>query len=189
MKQLVVLLSLCVWLALGVQARSTTLPDACGDDKVQFNVKTEKNHPAPKPPDAGKAQVVFIDAFEKDACQGCGTPTSRIGVDGAWVGAAKGDSYFAIDVTPGEHHLCADWQSMSGRFRASKVALSSFSAEAGKVYYFEASFKSTPGAVYGMPNGPVTSTPILSLDLKQLSDDEGRYRVKVSALATATQKK
>ena len=40
-----------------------------------------------------------------------GAATVRIGMDGAWVGADKRDSYFVLDVSPGLHHLCASWQS------------------------------------------------------------------------------
>ena len=48
-------------MVIAVQARATTLPDACGDDKIKFDVKTEKSKTAPLPPAAGKAQIVFID--------------------------------------------------------------------------------------------------------------------------------
>lgn len=183
--KLVVFFCACLGLRSDFQACGATLPDACGSDKIQFNVKTAKDQLAPAPPAAGKAQVVFIEFLDKDACAGCGTPTSRIGMDGRWAGATKGISYFNFDVAPGNHHLCADWQSMSGKFRSSKVAVASFTAEAGKVYYFEVGIKSRLGAVYGPPNGPVTSSPILSLDLKQIELDEGKYRVKISPRATA----
>jgi hypothetical protein len=176
----------CFGLGLGFQAWCATLPDACGSDKIQFDVRTAQNQPAPAPPAAGKAQIVFVEFLDKDACMGCGTPTTRIGMDGKWVGATKGISYFAIDIAPGDHHLCADWQSMNGKFRESKVDVAELSAEAGKVYYFRVGISSTPGAVYGPPNGPVTSTANLSLDLKQIGGDEGKYRVKISRRATAS---
>jgi hypothetical protein len=181
-------LSISFGMTLGFQAWGATLPDACGDDKIQFNVKTARNQPAPASPAAGKARIVFVEALDKDACQGCGTPTSRIGMDGAWAGATRGISYFTIDVAPGDHHLCADWQSMSASFRSSKVGMASFSAEAGNVYYFEIGITSTPGSVYGSSSGGVHSDPDLSLNLKQLSDDEGKYRVKISPVATAIPK-
>jgi hypothetical protein len=40
--------------------------------------------------------------------------TVRIGLDGTWAEASHGKSYFAFSVTPGEHHLCANWQSVIG---------------------------------------------------------------------------
>lgn len=60
MKQAMAAFLFCVLFVLGNQLRATTLPDACGDDKVQFDVKTAKNQPSPAPPAAGKAQIVFI---------------------------------------------------------------------------------------------------------------------------------
>lgn len=175
----------CLVLGPAFQAWCATLPDACGNDRIQFDVKTAKGQPAPAPAAAGMAQLVFVQFLDKDACLGCGTPTSRIGVDGKWAGATRGISYFTMEIAPGEHHLCADWQSMSSRFRESKAAVASFTAEAGMVYYFQVEIKSTPAAVYGSAHGAVTSSPALSIDLKQLSTDEGKYRVKVSPRATA----
>jgi hypothetical protein len=64
-------------------------------------------------------------------------PTVKVGVDGAWVGANKGDSYVFTSVAPGEHHMCVNWQSgiltPSGLF-----AMANFTAETGKTYYFRA---------------------------------------------------
>jgi hypothetical protein len=164
--------------------RATTLPDACGDDKIQFDVKTAKNQPAPVPPSAGKSQIVFIEAMDKNlACWSCGTPSSRFGMDGAWVGATKGDSYFFVDVDPGEHHLCADWQSAFGRLKK-MVGMADFVAEAGKTYYFEARVKIKE---HNYGTGPGSSSEVdRDLAFAQASDDEGRYRVKASSLATAT---
>jgi len=33
----------CASMVIAVQARATILPDACGDDKIKFDVKTEKS--------------------------------------------------------------------------------------------------------------------------------------------------
>ncbi len=38
-------------------------------------------------------------------------PTVKWGVDGNWVGATQRDTYFYLSVDPGEHHLCAEWES------------------------------------------------------------------------------
>ena len=190
MKQTIGAIFLFVCLATGIQAHCTTLPDACGPDKIQFDVRTTKHAPAPAPPAAGKAQIVFVELVDKSnagACFGCSF-TTRVGVDGAWVGANKGKSYFTVAVDPGEHHVCTDWQSISGRVRGN-VGVASFSAEAGKVYYYQVTIRSTPGPVFGPPNGAVVSAANWSLPLARLGDDEGRYRVKISALATAKQKK
>jgi len=184
--RLVVLL-LCASLLPAVQARAKTiLPDACGDDSVKFDVSTEKNQPAPAGPAEGKAQIVF---------SGKGGAVIRYGVDGTWVGANKGDSYFVVTVEPGVHHLCAGWQSISGRVEKN-VGVASFTAEPGKVYYFEAQ-----AGVYGGGGGyvaPATGPGVnsggggfvggsprtFSFTLTQLDEDTGKYRVKAWKLAT-----
>jgi hypothetical protein len=55
-------------------------------------------------------------------------------LDGAWVGANKNSSYFAVSVEPGEHHVCANVQSRRGH----PLGFVHFTAEAGRVYYFNA---------------------------------------------------
>jgi len=184
MKQLVATLSFCVCLAAGLCARCTTLPDSCGNDKTQFEVTTQKKQPAPAPPADGKAQIVFIEVVDRNlACWSCGSPTSRIGMDGAWVGANQGNSYFAIDVAPGEHHLCVDWQSAFGSLKQ-KVGMAEFTAEAGKTYYFEVKMKLKK---YDYGSGSNSSSDVdRDLSFAQVSDDEGQYRVKASALAAST---
>jgi hypothetical protein len=180
MKQLVAMLSFCVCLAAGLQARSTTLPDACGNDKTQFDVKTQKNQPAPAPPAEGKSQIVFIQFVDRNlGCWNCGSPTSRVGVDGAWVGANQGSSWFAMDVTPGEHHLCTDWQSALGTLKK-KVGMADFVAEPGKTYYFEVKMKLK---AYGSGD---SSDVDRDLNFAQVSGDEGKYRMQSSALAKST---
>ena len=187
MKQAMAALLFCVLFVLGNQLRATTLPDACGNDKVQFDVKTTKKQPPPAPPEAGKAQIVLIEALDKNlACWSCGTPTSRFGMDGAWVGATQGNSYFALDVAPGEHHLCVDWQSAFGSLKK-MVGMADFDAEAGKTYYFEAQVKLKEHS-YG--TGPDSSSEVdRHLTFEQVSVDEGKYRVKASSLAAATARK
>jgi hypothetical protein len=175
MKKRLLLLAVAVSLACSALARATVLPDACGDDKIKFDVKTQKDQPAPAAPDAGKAQIVFVEELDKTFCWGCSV-TTRYGMDGAWVGANHGDSYFTLDVAPGEHHLCADWQSAFGKLKK-KIGVISFTAEAGKVYYYEAK---------------VTQKQISkeyveqNLELTLLNEDEGKYRVKASAVSKSS---
>ena len=55
------LLLLCASLLAAVQAKAKTiLPDACGDDKIKFEVSTKKHQPPPASPADGKAQIIFI---------------------------------------------------------------------------------------------------------------------------------
>jgi len=62
-------------------------------------------------------------------------PTTRIGVDGTWVGASHGNSYFSFAVAAGVHHLCASWQSLAVIGAQDTSAAPHFTAEAGQVYY------------------------------------------------------
>ncbi|MGA2217269.1 MAG: hypothetical protein ABSG51_04235 [Terracidiphilus sp.] len=169
-------------MTLAVEAWATTLPDACGNDKVKFDVSTQKDQPAPGAPEPGMAQVVFVETFDQNIglCIGCKV-TTRVGLDGTWVGANKGNSYFALTVAPGEHHVCADWQSLIGKLKQ-KAGMASFTAEAGRVYYYEVKVKEEE---FG---GGKDSSFEYSLVLTPLSDDEGKYRVKAWELATSTPK-
>lgn len=179
-----VLLLLCASLIPAVQASAKTiLPDACGDDSVKFEVSTQKDQPAPAPPAAGKAQVVFIE----NENQGLGFgkhATVRYGMDGSWMGANNDNSYFVVNIDPGLHHLCASWQSSLGQLKKS-IDVASFTAEAGKVYYFAADIKITvvrgasgPGVTSGGGGGSV------DFGLAPLNEDEGKYRVKAWKLST-----
>jgi hypothetical protein len=59
----------------------------------------------------------------------------RIGLDGQWVGANHGNTYFYFPVDPGDHNFCANWQSSHGRLLKLSSAVS-LTAEEGQVYYF-----------------------------------------------------
>jgi hypothetical protein len=66
-----------------------------------------------------------------------GTPPTRFGVDGTWVGANGHRSYFFFPVEPGDHRLCISAQSKIQSVVNSTTAAISFTAEAGKAYYFQ----------------------------------------------------
>ncbi|MFY9854407.1 MAG: hypothetical protein WAK26_11085, partial [Terracidiphilus sp.] len=88
MKPALVILLLSASFAVAAQAWATTLPDACGDDKIKFDVKTEEGQHTPAPPPAGKALIVFIENDDKEiGCVALCEVTTRVGMDGAWVGA------------------------------------------------------------------------------------------------------
>ncbi len=95
-------------LATGLPLFATTLPDACGDDKVKFKVDRQKGQPAPTLPGSDKALIVFVEELDKNQPILGPPPTTRVGLDGAWVGANQGNSYFAIPIAAGEHHVCTD---------------------------------------------------------------------------------
>jgi hypothetical protein len=181
-------------LTVSVQAwaKSTVLPDSCGDDKVTFDVKIEKDQPPPPSPAEGKALIVFVQ--NSGARQWA--PPIRFAMDGAWVGATKGDSYFAVQVDPGEHKICTTLQPGFGknRYIQSSVEMASITAEAGKVYYFEAAVNVVRGASGSVAptmgangtmsgGGSVSGGGSISFALTQLTDDVGKYRLKAWKLS------
>lgn len=106
----------------------------CGAPDAKFDVKTDKTRHQLAPPDAGKARVIFIE--DDSNFESLPKPTTRAGLDGNWVGATHGNSYLYFSVDPGEHHLCASWQSMVVIGQGHEAAAAHFTAEAGGVYYF-----------------------------------------------------
>ena len=106
----------------------------CGKDDTKFDVKTDKSqHPFVKP-DAGKALVYFLQDDTNFLSNP--RPTTRFGLDGSWIGATHSNSYFYVSVDPGEHHLCAGWQSFVGLTTGQKTAAAQFDADAGGSYFF-----------------------------------------------------
>jgi len=105
---------------------------ACGNPNAQFDVKTESTLRG-YTPDPGKALVYFI---EKDAGAFFAGHT-RIGIDGHWVGATEGNSYFALSLDPGVHHICANTHMGKLWTANEETALAHFTAEPGAIYYFE----------------------------------------------------
>jgi hypothetical protein len=184
MKSTQVVLLVCGLLASASQIQpKTILPDACGDDGVKFEVTALKNAPAPAPPPDGKAQIVFVE----NESQGLGFgmhATIRYGLDGSWAGANNGNTFFIANVDPGEHHLCVSWQSALKMLKKS-IDVASFTAEAGKVYYYAANITIT--TVAGASGPGVTSGgggANIAFALAPLNEDEGKYRVKAWKLST-----
>ncbi|HET6841349.1 MAG TPA: DUF2846 domain-containing protein [Candidatus Angelobacter sp.] len=132
----------------------------CGPNEVQFDVKTDKKqHPLPQP-EPGKAMVYV---YEDDAAAVCigGCITTRVGVDGAWVGANQGRSYLFFSVTPGDHRVCSAWQS-SLKVRSQTGAAITHTAEAGKVYYIRTTLTDKQGfklKLIDSVNGPMQILP------------------------------
>jgi hypothetical protein len=181
-------------------ARAAVWPAACGKDDVQFKVKTDKKQSVPGAPEAAKAQIIFIEAVKGPF----GTaPVARFGIDGTWVGANRGTSYFVVSVDPGEHQLCASRQSAAQSERQD-VGKATVHAEAGQVYYYE--FKidrieigtrrrgdgGGAGMGAGLPSTPDMTARDLptmdSVDFSTLNDDDGRNLVKVASVSTSVPK-
>ncbi|MGO8758911.1 MAG: hypothetical protein ACLQG3_12380 [Terracidiphilus sp.] len=145
------------------------LASACGPAKASFKVDLDSAEHGPMPPEAGKAMVYFIhDTGIGYGGSTIGYPTTKYGVDGSWVGAGHGDSWFAVAVAPGEHHVCTTLQSS---FVDQRVELAHFTAEAGKTYFFRTRL--------------VMSRSVELLELERIDSDQGGYLISSFPLAKA----
>ena len=96
--------------------------------------------------------------------------STRVGIDGSWVGALKGPrAYLSVSVEPGEHHLCAMGHSRGW----SGVSLHSLKAETGMTYYF---------VVFVVGGFGVAESPY---SLSRADADEGKYLVAGARLSTS----
>jgi hypothetical protein len=153
----------------------TAVAPGCGAEDAKYDVKTDKGQHPMTQPDVGKALVVFI---EDDSDFGSTPkPTTRAGLDGGWVGATHGDSYFYFSVDPGEHHLCASWQRTVILGQGHKAAAAHFTAEAGKTYYFR------------VRNSWHREHGTARIDFTPLDSDEGLLLASKFALSTSHPKK
>ncbi|HLM83505.1 MAG TPA: hypothetical protein VK302_23105 [Terriglobales bacterium] len=146
---------------------------ACGPSNVKFDVKDDNSQHTVGQPEAGKALVYVIQEIGSINCIG-GCITTKIALDGAWVGANHHNSYFSFAVDPGERHLCANWQSHFARL-SQVVGLAHFTAEAGKVYFFR-----TRAIGYGGPT---------FFDIEPIDSDQGRLFVASIPLSISHPKK
>ncbi|MFZ0773342.1 MAG: DUF2846 domain-containing protein [Candidatus Sulfotelmatobacter sp.] len=160
MKSALVLMLLAV--SAFAQDHSPFVPGAaCGPRGTTFGVKRDESQHALAQPEPGKALVYFVQDIGELSCLGS-CWTTKIGLDGAWVGANERNSYFSVSVEPGEHHVCANEQSRIARL-SRLIAFTHFTAEAGKVYYFRTRV--------------IASTSEELLDMDPLDSDEARYLI------------
>jgi len=143
---------------------------ACGPANISFSVQLDDSQHTPAEPEPGKARVYFVH----DAGTGflAWYPTVKVAVDGTWVGANHGNSYFSVSVDPGEHHVCVNLQSS---VVAQRVELAHFTATAGSVYYYRTRL--------------VVSRSVELLQLEAIDSDQGQYLVELFPLAAAKPKK
>jgi hypothetical protein len=150
----------------------------CGPKKTQFDVKTTKvQPPAPKPGD--RAALVYVIEWmwlEPGINIDGAKPTTRVGVDGSWVGANHGDSYFFFPIDAGNHSICTDWQS-AFYARSGLASAADLVADAGGVYYFRVKVRD---ADHDRPG---------EVKIEQIDAAEGRLLVAASEFATSHQKK
>ena len=159
-----------------VQAQSGVFPAACGASDVKFDVKLDKSQHTLAQPETGKALVYF---FQDDNGPTFGEEpayTTRIGLDGAWVGADKNKSYFSVAVGPGEHHLCANFLRRRDIVPLrSPTELAHFRAEAGKIYYFR--------------TRRIADQSFVQLLLEPVDSDEGEYLISSYPLSVSQPRK
>jgi hypothetical protein len=148
----------------------------CGAANIEFNVKTDDKQRSAVQPDAAKAHVYFLQ--DDAAFLSRPRPTTRFGIDGAWVGATHSNSYFSITIDPGVHHLCASWQGFVGLGPQRKEAALHFTAEAGSDYYFRAKDIANP----------TEKMPAVVL-FKLVDSDEGKLLVSQFSFSTSSPKK
>jgi len=128
------LLALLLGCPAFAQSQASSALAGCGPGGVSFQVKTDKKQHPMISPGPGKALVYFIQ--DDSRFQSVPKPTTKVGLDGQWVGATHGNSYFYFLVDPGDHNLCTDWQSLTIVGGGRKSAAIHFTAEPGKTYDF-----------------------------------------------------
>jgi hypothetical protein len=148
----------------------------CGTDNTKFDVKSDRSQHPFLNPAPGKALIYFLQ--DNTYFESRPRPTSRFGIDGRWIGATQSNAYFYLSVDPGEHHLCADWQSFyivtaSGL----RSAAAHFTAESGGIYFFI------------VRNRFIREHGILGMKLEALDSDEAQLLMSRFALSTFHPKK
>jgi hypothetical protein len=159
---------LCVSLACAGPAATTVwaqdnvspqMQTACGPDQAKFEVQRQAHSHPTGTPESGRALVyVFGDSELDNTAIHIGGLITRVGLDGAWVGAYEHKSYTYFSVNPGEHRLCTSQQSSLKSRRDNNASAITFTAEEGKVYYFRT--QPTPASLARstasqVPNGEV----------------------------------
>jgi hypothetical protein len=164
--------------ATGSAAQGNPFMPGWGPASEKFELKTTPNTSQPDPaPVPGKALVYFVqdDRYFLSRPR----PTVKWGIDGAWVGATRSNTYFPLVVDPGEHHLCVQWQTAVIVSESRQTAVAHFNAEPGRVYYFRAQ------NLYLRDRDFSTA----AVNLEPVDSDEGALLASQSGLSIATLKK
>lgn len=107
---------------------------ACGPKGVHYDVMLDKAKHTLSTPKQGEALVYFVQDIGTRSPFGAGSAqVTVVGIDGAWVGANQNESWFAVPVEPGEHHVCV---SARTHVLGEVVEFANFTAEAGRTYFF-----------------------------------------------------
>ena len=142
------------------------IPSSCGPKDAGFNVKLDKSQHSLTQPDAGQARIYFIRE-EYDVVSGSAI---MFGIDGAWVGANHGTSYFSVSVDPGERHICVATQYRDREGEQLTVVLAHLQVEAGKTYFYR-------------------TRDYRYLQIDPIDSDEGKYLLTFFPLSVSSPKK
>lgn len=151
----------------------------CGPSNIHFEVKTNKNQHGIAQPEPGKALVYVIEEVTNPSAMTFGQATTRVGLDGNWVAANHGNSYVSFGVSPGEHRVCADWQSILKPLQKLSGA-ANLTADVGKVYYFRSEVR-IPWSGGADHHGDDQTGQVT---LRAIDDPEGQLLISKSASST-----
>jgi hypothetical protein len=171
MKATISLLFLLAATALAQNTTTTAAAPGCGTTDTRFEIKKDKSQHPSAPPEPGKAVIYFVE--DDTEFQAVPNPTTRIGLDGTWIGANHGNSYFYVSVEPGEHHICASWQGWRVLRTTPQSAAAHFTAEAGQSYYFT------------VKNTLLREIMIPKIELLPLDSDQGQLLASEFAFGTS----
>jgi Protein of unknown function (DUF2846) len=135
MPKLLLFVALIVASPAFAQDEAARVAAGCGPNEIQFDVKTSKKQHPKGELETGKALIYLFD--DRGGVLNIGpAPIPRVGVDGTWLGANKERSYFFFSVAPGSHNLCTSSKEPFESATNSTLAATTFTAEAGQIYYF-----------------------------------------------------
>ncbi|MEO8480752.1 MAG: DUF2846 domain-containing protein [Acidobacteriota bacterium] len=95
----------------------------CGPGNAKHEADTDKTrHPTPEPPPGMGVLYVVRPTMIGNKIQ------TKLAIDGQWVGVNRGNNYFFVTVSPGEHAICST---------AENTSVLSLRVEAGHIYYVQ----------------------------------------------------
>jgi len=132
MRKIMLLVLVCAAPVYGQNATADFRTAAgCGSEKTHYEVTLNPPDKGVIAPSAGKARIYVIEIVGTNTTG----VTTRVGVDGNWMGANTGQGYISFEVDPGSHNICADWQSIL-KVRQQDGGAMVMRVEAGGTYYF-----------------------------------------------------
>ncbi len=172
MRNIIFLVLVCAAPVYGQNATRDFRTDAgCGPQKTQYRVTLDAPDKGVIAPSPGKARVYVMEIVGSSNNTDTGI-TTRVGMDGNWVGANSGKGYISFEVDPGRHNICADWQSsIEARQRDGGAIV--MTAEEGETYYF----------VVGV------LVQALEFTVTEVDEAEGQWLLSISQKSVGTQKK